>query len=78
MFTEKVKGDPSLQEGLKASKSQNEVVSIAKEHGHEFEAEHVSQISEKALDGLAGGGGTTPKYNEGCGETHGFGIFCKG
>ena len=54
-FLEKVKSDLNLQERLKAAKSQDEVVSIAKEHGHEFEAEHISQLSEEELEGVAGG-----------------------
>ena len=77
-FLEKVKGDLNLQERLKAAKSQDEVVTIAKEHGHEFETEHINQLSEAELDGVAGGGGTNPKYGGPCGVTHGFGIFCKG
>ncbi|WP_050752257.1 Nif11-like leader peptide family natural product precursor [Synechococcus sp. RS9916] len=55
-FLEKVKGDLNLQERLKAAKSQDEVVSIAKEHGHDFGAEHISQLSEEELEGVAGGG----------------------
>ncbi|QNJ19267.1 nif11-like leader peptide domain protein [Synechococcus sp. A18-25c] len=35
-FLDKVNGDTSLQDRLKAAKSQDEVVSIAKEHGHDF------------------------------------------
>ena len=54
-FLEKVKGDLNLQERLKAAKSQDEVVSIAKEHGHHFGTEHISQFSEKELEGVAGG-----------------------
>ena len=54
-FLEKVKGDLNLQERLKAAKSQDEVVSIAKEHGHDFGTEHISQLSEKELEGVAGG-----------------------
>ena len=38
-FLEKVKGDASLQDRLKAAKSSDDVVSIAKEHGHEFTVE---------------------------------------
>ena len=34
-FLEKVKDDTSLQDRLKTAKSQDEVVSIAKEHGHD-------------------------------------------
>ena len=55
-FLAKVKGDSSLHEKLKAAKSPEDVVGIAKEHGHEFTADKISQISEKELEGLAGGG----------------------
>ena len=54
-FLEKVKADTSLQEKLKAAKSQDDVVSIAKEHGHDFGTEHISQLSEEELEGVAGG-----------------------
>ena len=33
-FIEKIKGDKSLQDKLKAAKSPEDVVGIAKEHGH--------------------------------------------
>ena len=55
-FLEKVKGDTSLQGRLKAAKSPDDVVSIAKEHGHEFETEHIDQLREDELEGVAGGG----------------------
>ena len=55
-FLAKVKGDSNLKEKLKAAKSNDEVVSIAKEHGHEFTAEKFSQLSEQDLEGVAGGG----------------------
>lgn len=54
-FLEKAKGDTSLQERLKAAKSQDEVVSIAEEHGHNFGAEHISQLSKEDLEVVAGG-----------------------
>ena len=54
-FLEKVKGDASIEDRLKAAKSRDDVVSIAKEHGHEFEAEHINQLSEEELEGVAGG-----------------------
>jgi len=54
-FLEKVKGETNLQARLKAAKSQDDVVSIAKEHGYEFGAEHISQLSEEELEGVAGG-----------------------
>ena len=56
-FLEKVKGDTTLQEKLKAAKSSDDVVGIAKEHGHEFTADKISQLSEEELQGVAGGRG---------------------
>ena len=53
-FLAKVKGDTSLQEKLKAAKSNDEVVSIAKEHGHEFTAEKIKTLSAKELEAVAG------------------------
>ena len=55
-FLEKVKGDSNLQDKLKAAKSSDEVVSIAKEHGHEFTADKISQLSEKDLEDVSAGG----------------------
>ena len=55
-FLAKVKGDTSLQEQLKAAKSPEDVVGIAKEHGHEFSADKVSDLSGEELEGVAGGG----------------------
>jgi len=54
-FLAKVKDDTSLQEKLKAAKSNDEVVSIAKEHGHEFTAEKIRTLSAKELEAVAGG-----------------------
>lgn len=56
-FLEKVKTDTDLQERLKAAKSQDEVMSIAKERGHNFDTEHISQLSEEELEGVSGGTG---------------------
>ena len=58
-FLEKVQGDTSLQDRLKAAKSQDDVVSIAKEHGHDFGTEHISQLSEGELESVSGGTVTT-------------------
>ena len=55
VFLEKVKGNTNLQEKLKAANSPDDLVDIAKEHGHEFEAEHVSQLTEEELEGMSGG-----------------------
>ena len=57
-FLEKVKADTSLQEQLKAAKSQDDVVSIAKAHGHNFGTEHISQLSAEELEGVDGGTGS--------------------
>ena len=57
-FLEKVKGDKSLQDKLKAAKSTEDVVSIAKEHGYEFTADKLTkltELSEEELEGVSGG-----------------------
>ena len=72
-FLVKVKGDTSLQEKLKAAKSPEDVVGIAKEHGHEFTADNITELSEEELRGVAGGanwsGGVfaTTKNTQWCG-----------
>ena len=54
-FLAKAKDDQSLQEKLKAAKSPEDVVAIAKEHGHEFTADKLAELSEEELEGVAGG-----------------------
>ena len=54
-FIEKVQIDPSLQARLLGARSSEDVFLMAKEHGHEFGAEHLSQLSEQELEGLSGG-----------------------
>ena len=54
-FIAKAKDDQSIQEKLKAAKTPDDVVGIAKEHGHEFATEHMTQLSEEELEGVAGG-----------------------
>ena len=54
-FLEKVKSDTSLQEKLKAAKTPEDVVGVAKEHGHDFTQDHMAQLSEEELEGVAGG-----------------------
>ena len=73
-FLEKVKADSSLQEKLKAAKSPEDVVGIAKEHGFEFTADKISQLSEEELEAVAGGCGVvgTEKNT----KTGGFGSNC--
>ena len=57
-FLAKVKGDTNLQEKLKAAQSPEDVVGIAKEHGHEFTSDTMNQLelSEAELEGTSGGG----------------------
>ena len=54
-FLSKVKGDSNLQEKLKAAKSPEDVVGIAKEHGHEFTADKINQLSDEELERVSGG-----------------------
>ncbi|QNI54179.1 nif11-like leader peptide domain protein [Synechococcus sp. BIOS-E4-1] len=59
-FLEKVKGDTTLQEKLKAAKSPEDVVGIAKEYGYEFTAETLlkkdsTELSKEELEGVTGG-----------------------
>ena len=53
-FLEKVKGETSLQEKLKAAKTQDYMASIAKDHSHVFGTEHIRQLSEEELESLDG------------------------
>ena len=56
-FLEKVKGDTSLQEKLKAADDVDAVLDIAKEDGFMISAYDVrSEISEEELERAAGGG----------------------
>ena len=58
-FLEKVKGDTSLQEKLKAAADSDAVLVIAKEAGFMISADDLknaqSEISEEELEGVAGG-----------------------
>ncbi|QNI53620.1 nif11-like leader peptide domain protein [Synechococcus sp. BIOS-E4-1] len=57
-FLAKAKDDQSIQDKLKAAKTPEDVVSIAKEHGHEFTADKITgltELSEEELGGVAGG-----------------------
>ena len=58
-FLEKVKGDTSLQEKLKAAADFNAVSAIAKEAGFIISADDLTnaqfELSEEELEGVAGG-----------------------
>jgi predicted ribosomally synthesized peptide with nif11-like leader len=61
-FLEKVKGDTTLQEKLKAASDADGVVAIAKEAGFKISAEDLNEkveLSEEELEGVAGGGAAT-------------------
>ena len=72
-FLEKVKGDTSLQEKLKAAADANAVVEIAKEAGFAITAEDIqsmqsatTELSDAELEGVAGGGDlSTPELGRG-------------
>ena len=63
-FIAKAKDDQSIQDKLKAAKSPEDVVGIAKEQGYEFSADKLSQLSEEELESVAGGTAGVP-CNEG-------------
>jgi len=58
-FLEKVQGDTSLQEKLKAAADANAVTAIAKEAGFIISADDLtkaqSELSERELEGVVGG-----------------------
>ena len=58
-FLAKAKDDQAIQDKLKAAKSPEDVVGIAKEHGHEFTTDELKntkiELSDKELEGVAGG-----------------------
>ena len=58
-FLEKVKGDTSLHEKLKAAADANAVAAIAKEAGFSISADDLtkaqSELSDQELEGVAGG-----------------------
>ena len=64
-FLEKVKGDSSLQEQLKAAADSDAVLAIAKDAGFSISVDDLtkaqSELSEKELEGAAGGGAETEK-----------------
>ena len=54
-FLENVKADTSLEEKLNSAQSLDEVVSIAKEHGHEFTVDKLNELNNGELEHIAGG-----------------------
>lgn len=69
-FLEKVKGDTSLQEKLKAASDADAVVAIAKEAGFNISADELtkaqsSELVESELETVAGGGVHATKFANG-------------
>ena len=65
-FLEKVKGDTTLQDKLKAAGSNEAAIEIAKDAGFSITAEDIQsmqsatvELSDEELEGAAGGGGWT-------------------
>ncbi len=58
-FLVKAKDDQSIQDKLKAAKSPEDVVAIAKEHGYEFTVDESNnakiELSEDELEKVSGG-----------------------
>ena len=52
----KTKHDQTIQDKLKPATPPEDVVSIAKKHGHELTADKICQLIEDELEGMAGGG----------------------
>lgn len=63
-FLEKLKRDPILLEKLKAAKTRAEVVSMAKEQGHEFTVDKINQLTKAELESVSGSG--TPTQHMWC------------
>ena len=68
-FLEKLQGDTSLQEKLKAAANADAVTAIAKEAGFSISADdlknaQVTELSDEELEGVAGGGAC--KHAAGC------------
>ena len=68
-FLEKVKGDTSLQEKLKAAADADAVAAIAKEAGFSISADDLknaqpTELSEEELEGVTGGVGCFIAFSE--------------
>ena len=65
-FIAKAKNDQSIQDKLKTAKSPEDVVAIAKDHGHEFTAGEITELSEEELEGVAGGASVSCNWQNLC------------
>ena len=74
-FLEHFKSNTDLQKKIKAAKSRDEILTITKEHGHDFGSEAAdqwSQLSEDELEGVSGGKSSV--FTCPCGKALGCGI----
>ncbi len=75
-FLEKVQGDTSLQEKLKAAADANAVAAIAKEAGFSISADDLTkaqpELSDQELEGVAGGGWQSGDCQSHCKRCHGI------
>ena len=74
-FLENFKSNPDLQRKIKAAKSRDEVLTITKDHGHDFGSEAAvkwTQLSEDELEGVSGG--KSSNFTCPCGVALGCGI----
>ena len=74
-FLENFKSNPDLQRKIKAAKSRDEVLTITKDHGHDFGSEAAdkwTQLSEDELEGVSGGKSSV--FTCPCGQAFGCGI----
>ena len=54
-FFVKVQADANIQAKLKDAKSPDDVVTIAKEYGHNFSTDHITQLNQEDLESISGG-----------------------
>ncbi len=79
-FLEKVKGDTSLQEKLKAAADTHAVVAIAEEAGFSISADDLtkaqSELLEEELEDVTGGCWTTNWSTNTCPDTYKGDVGC--
>ena len=78
-FLEKLKGDTTLQEKLKAAADSDAILAIAKETGFSISVEDLTkaqpEVSDEELEGAVGG--IACANTEDLNETVNYGAFCE-
>ena len=54
-FLTKAQADHTLQNTLSAAKTPDEVVTLAKDYGHDLDADNLNLVREEDLEGVSGG-----------------------